>query len=582
MAGPAPQTVIFQRFDGGDVGRARPLKTVLNQFRALNIWTYPSGAIGPRPPWQDCGFTGMPQKYLLTFDVQRTISGVFEGPAKVVLATDNGGSVSQIYVGSTVPGSALASAGTGTGTVLASEAWGNSRYFCVGDTSNGISVDLNTNAVASVAGMPAGGSLALLGTRMVISNPGVPPVLGQIRFSADADPTSWPVGNFINVGGLSAVTALFSLRNALVICQYNGTIWQITGVLTETLTAAILRQVDVTYPPLLNLFAPGAVVGQSNLWYCAGRQMVKFTGAQALTVERPDLPVTDANKLLYTWDPNLTHPGGVLPLPDDDEFIVVGGLDKISDSQIHTGWAQVFRARDNWTRHTIPVVFRDNLVAARPSAEVTPIRVGRVAPYGVAYICTSAAATGTSSRPSIVYRLNTQQEFPHMPVGMALAGGVISSTLSDADSGAPVVGQFSTSEVWAEDQQYVRPPGTLLGSDTWAGGFTQIRVRSVEIDLSFNGAITPASTYNKFTLSVTSVQRDSVNGEALATSSPQAYVAPATTAPSPDGDGMVRARVKFQCGEQGWGSGFRVNLNDWVGISVHRISCVVDLDGPRY
>ncbi len=585
MADPTPLNVIFAKFIGGEIGRSRPLKTALDMFRGLNVWTYPNGAIGPRPPWQDCAYTGLPQLSVQTFDVNRFTLVPGEDPAKIILTVDAVAGVTAVFAGDSTPGSAVADRGNVTGLILASASWGNTLYFCSATTNNGGKIDLNTYTVGDVAAMPLGFDLAVLGTRMVIANPGATPVSGQLRFSADADPDTWDVGNFYNVGSPAVITALHELRNALVICKYDGTIWQTTGALTESQQSATTRKVDLTFPAPYQHNSHGSVAGSSNLWYCAGKQMVQFTGAQANTVERPDIPITEANKALYAWDPSDNHVGNVLPLPDDDEFIVVGTLDKLSDSNIHTGWAQVYRARDQWTRHTIPTTFRHTNAGPQPSVdEARAIKTPKIAPAGVAYICTSADPTGSGAVPIKVFRLNTQQEYPHVPVGLILSGGPngpTSSTLVDADSGAPVVGQFSTAEVWAEDQEYVRPKETLVGDATWTQGFTQIRVRSVEIDLSYNPTFTPASTYNHFTFSVTSVQRDATANEAVATSTAQVF-APTAAAPSPDSDGLVHIRHKFQCGDQGWGSGFRINLNDWSGIMVHRIVALVDLDGPRY
>lgn len=580
--------VLFERFDHGEIGRSRPLKSVIDQFRGLNVWTYPNGSIGPRPPWQDCAFTGLPQLSIQTFDIQRFTLVPGEDPAKVVLTVDSGAGVTAVWTGSSTHASAHADRGNVTGLILASAGWGNTLYFCSATTSNGGKVDLNTNTVSDVAGMPLGFDLAVLGTRMVIANPGSPPITGQIRFAGDADPDTWAVGNFYNVGSPAVITALHELRNALVICKYDGTIWQTTGALTEDQSAATTRKSDLTFPAPYQHNGRGAVAGSSNLWYCAGKQMVKFTGAQADTVERPDIPITAADKALYAWDPADNHVGRVLPLPDDDEFIVVGTLDKLSDAQIHTGWAQVYRARDLWTRHTIPVTFRHTLAGPQPSVdEARNIQTPKMAPAGVAYIATSADAAGTSSRPVHVYRLNTQQEYPYVAVGLVLSGGPngpTSSTLMDGDTGAPVLGQFSTAEVWAEDQEVIRPKETMLADVTWTNGYTQVIVRSVEIDLSYNPSVGASSTYNHFTVSVTSTQRDATAGETVsaATSAGQLYVAPAVSAPSPDADGLVHVRAKFQMGEQGWGSGFRVNLADWAGIMVHRISAICDLDFPRF
>ncbi len=582
--GPAPANVIFQRWTGGDVGRSRPLKSALDQFRGLNVWTYPNGAIGPRPPWQDCGITGLPQRSIPLFDVVKNVQGTAEAAPVLVFAVNQTPPTTgaEIWVASSVHGSAASNEGATVNYPLASAVWGGAVYY-IASFGNGSSYDIFTTTVTDRPDIPSGLDIAPMASRMVIANAGG--ISGQLRVSAADDPNTWPVGNFINVGAPTAITGLFELRNALAILRYDGTVWQITGVPTA---GGVLRKVDVGYAPPFQFRARGAVAGQSNLWWTAGRSMCKFTGAQLITVDRPDIPILPADKATYSWSPSADHVGAVLPLPEDDEFIVLGTLDLLSDLAVHKVWSQVYRARDQWTRHSIPITpFRFGLQGSPQFQQgsrddTAAIAVPKLAPNGVAYFVINSDTAGASSRGHSVYRLNTQQEFPHISVGTRLAGGQVSSTLNDADSAAPVLGQFTTAEVWAEDQQYVRPPFTMLQGDGWSTGFTQVRVRSVEVDLSYDASITPHSTYNKFSLSVESVQRDSTAGEALAASTPQAYVAPTVSAPDPDGDGLVRTRVKFQVGDQGWGSGFRVRLADWTGIMVHRISCLVDLDGPRY
>ncbi len=576
--GPSPANVIFERFTGGDVGRSRPLKSALDQFRGLNVMTYPNGAVGPRPPWQALGLTGLPALRLTTFDcVRNVLNTLSESPPTLVFGVDEA-TDGKVYAAPATPAGAATLEATNSLPFTCATAWGTTVYLATG-VGVGTSYDVATDTAASVAAMPAAVAITSLASRMVTG------VYGQIRVSAPDDPTTWPVGNFINIGQPSDILGLYELRNALVILKYDGSVWQITGVPTN---GGVLRKVDVGHLASFNFRARASVAGQSNLWWVSGRNMVKFTGAQLATIDRPDIPITEANKALFKWSPSATHVGNVLPLPGDDEFLVVGTLDLLSDFPFqHQPWVQMYRATDQWTRHTLPVTnyratFDDFTLSNSSADDGRAIFVPAFAPHGMAFVATQGEASGTGARAIKVYQLNTQQEFPLVATGTEMSGGVSSFTLNDGDTAAPTVAQFATAEVWAEDQQYVRPPFTMLQGDGWSTGFTQVRVRSVEIDLSYAAAITPHATYNKFTVSVESVQRDSTAGEALASSTAQAYVAPTVSAPDPDGDGFVRTRVKFQVGDQGWGSGFRVRLANWSGILVHRISCLVDLDGPRY
>ncbi len=580
---PVAASVLFEEFTGGDTGRDRPSRPQLNQFRALNAWVYPNGAIGPRPPWQNCAITGLPQLSVACFDLVRNVNGSTESQAVLSYALNTTVPNSQLWSAAAAQAAPVFFNGTFGQNALASAVWGNTVYYCSG-AGTGASYNIFTGTVAAIAGMPAGNDITALASRMILSNSGGAP--GQIRVSAADDPTTWPAGNFINVGAPVSITGMHELRNALVLLRYDGTVWQITGVPTVN---GIVRKVDQGLAPAFQFRARAEVVGQSNLWAVAGRSMVKYTGANLLTLNRPDIPIQEADKATYIWTPSSDHVGHVLPLPGDDEFIVVGTLDQVADNAIHKVWAQVYRERDQWTRHTIPMTpFRFTLPGGGGTLtqgsrdEATAVQVANLAPAGVAFLVSNSQPAGTSARPPTTYRCNTRQEFPHVAVGTVLAAGQTSSTLNDADSSAPTVAQFRTAEVWADDPQYSRAPNTLLHGDTWSQGFTQVRVRAVQVDLSYVAVITPHSTYNKFTIAAEALQRDVVPGTAVAISAPQAYVAPTVTAPDPDADGLVRLRVKFQMGDQGWGAGFRIILSDWVGIMVHRIEALVDLDGPRY
>ncbi len=517
----ALRSIVFDDFSGGDEGRSRPMRTNPTTFRGINVWAYPSG-LGPRPPFQDLRISGLPTDTVHTLTLLRSTSF---STNKLIMTLGT-----TVYRASFTFGAAASSAGTVTSAPSQGLQIGDKIYF-ISAAGQGSRVG-DTGAPADVAALPAGTSIAQVGEITVVRTLTDP----VIRWSAAADPTTWDVANTVNIGAGTPIMYILTQRNTLVVLKFDGQVWVVTGVLGVNET---LRQVDLADPLRSSLPAVG---NGSNLWYCGSKKMVKFTGAQAIVVDRPDVPGAAG----YTVKPWQVNPGSVLPLLDDDEFLLVGTLDQ--DADLANGravWACAYR-KGAWTRHTVPVTYKFT-GSASSQIVATNVMTCQVGYEGKAIIGTFDD-DGTK-----LYLFESEQEYPLMPL-------TVVDTNNDGASGAPVVAEFKTGEVW-------HPEGA------------RVEVTSVLVDYSYDPSFTPLATYSKFDLSVEALQN--AGSATVRRSTTQTFVAPSSGS-NPDGAPLVRGQARFQMGDQGAGVGFRVRLDDWRGIIIHRITVQVDEEAQAF
>lgn len=529
--------VVLDDFSGGDPGRTRPQGSAPTTFRGVNVWQYPAG-IGPRPPFQDVGITGLVSGKLATFGILSV--GVLS--ANLVWAYD--ATPSPVRWSRRSHGTASASAGSLTYRPFKCISSGaNVHWVAFAGAGGSLGVD-GTGFDADVSGKPDGIEIATYGEGEVIGRHLVDYHEAILRYSTLQDTATWPVDQTNSIGFGQTIHAIYPHRNTLLILMRDGSIYTITGVLGVNET---LRRTANTLPHAALGAATGAVLNGSSLWYCSGPNMVRYNGALPDVVLRPDLPMVSG----FDSNPWQANPGHVLPLPGQDEFLLIGTLDKTSDATKKTVWGQAFRG-GAWTRHHIPVTEFVNSATSATTAEsvkVCPEYVG-----DLMYITTSSSTTAPQ-----LYVMNPRQEFPHLPIGAPASAAfdpAESWTLNDAASAAPTVGTFASSEVWT-------PNGA------------QQTVRTVLVDYSYYPTLTPFSTYSKFNLSVEALQ--SPGSVAVVRSTAQTFTPPAS-GDSADGSPMVRGQARFQMGEQGSGVGFRVRLDDWRGILVHRITVMVAVE----
>lgn len=531
--------VSFDDWSGGDIGRKVPAHNDSRQFRGINCWVYPNEAIAPRPPWQNMSITGLPMLELGSFNFLRSSTYAL---SRLFFTAGT-----SVYMASAAFSAAASALVSSTNAAIDSFALGASAYF-VSAAGSGFAVDMSTGVKTELGTMPAGIKIDMHGQQPVIAG------TAGILYSANLnDPTTWngvtsgnvPVGDIFR-----PFRNLMIQRDTVVLPKFNGDIWQVSGVIGST---EFVRQIDQSALHAPATLADGHVVNQSNAWWVGGREAVKFTGAQAVIEELPDIPTQTG----FPTKSYFNNPGHICPLLDDDEFLILGVVDSTSSTLSKKVYMTSRRPLDGYTRHLIPITIDDPQAAVRALDSAQSIRTASAAIDGVALLAVTGKAATSSIR---CFAFNSRQEFPHLPAGTITSQNVQSVTLSDGESGAPTVASFATTEYWDVSDK-------------------SVTVRAVSVDYSYDATITPLATFNKFNISVDALQREDSIG--ATTSTAQTF--------TPDGLGssigdshLLRGRVTFYFGDQGPGTGFRVNLTDWRGIMIHKIICTLETAEARH
>lgn len=539
---PATERVLvpFGDFSGGDAGRERPKLTDLTCYRGVNVWRYPNGAIGPRPNWNVTPFTGLPTgKSLISFATMIGSSGLWFAW---------GYSDGTIYT--STPTTPTTAALRGTMATAPTGMLGSTDKVVVYSAAGGGATVSFTGTYTAVVSMPLALGMAEHGEQFVIVQGGSPSVA---RWSALRDPTSWPSINTVFIGNSGPASAIYALRDLLVVPKYNGEVWVFTGVLGINES---LRRVDVGHIHQLFLYVKGDVVGNSVLYYPTGSSITSFDGARLRTFARPDLIETAG----WSSDPAMNNVGQVVSLEEPNRFALIGTLDSSTVSGSRLPWMHIFSPEAGWTRHTVPLTaFTVNASVVGTSKDSSgAIKTGR-AIEGVVWAVTASDAAGTTT--SKIAYLNTRQEFPYLTPSESGQWAITNINLEDGQSGLPVVASVSSAEWWADEGK-------------------ECQVRGLYIDYTYDAdpaAVVGSEVMHTLTASITALQR----GEAAEATSTTVTFVP-TAGGSLDGGYLRRGRAKLFFGDQGQGGGFRFNFTAWRGIMVHRVTAVVDVMPERF
>lgn len=230
--------VMFDDFSRGEFGSLGPWNAPKGSFTGQNVVRYVDGSLGPRNGLKALTVTGLPASGL--------------GPN---MGLDPNGNL-WFQVGTLVktidPTSTASQAATAIGDASTSLGQGVivGSFVYAGSQSSGIKkLDFGTPAVTSVGSSPSGERMVQYGERTLSASEGSQPQ--RIRYSAAGDPTSWPAGNFIDVGIGNTIQAMIVLRGGVAIYTVSnihtgidGRWWLLTGVpgvnetLREVLTGA--------------------------------------------------------------------------------------------------------------------------------------------------------------------------------------------------------------------------------------------------------------------------------------------------------------------------------------------------------
>lgn len=273
--------VTYEDFSGGEWGRLGPRKAAKNQFHGLNVLVYADGQIGPRP-----GMTSLARGAavgMVTPSAKPHSMGRRAGTGTVWWSyVDSGNlfvglldSTRKFAVGNPSYYASLTPTTLGTADRGQSydEPDGSQSFFASQD--NGWIIDYTLGAVGKIAGpAPSGRTMAMYGDRLIIGQG------ATLRYSAAADPITWPAANSIIVGR-SNIRGLYVVRGSLIIVKDDYAVWVLTGVpgVNET-----LRQVLPRHSGHIDTFdfEAGDVDALGRLW-------MTFPGADAPSNVTPAL-----------------------------------------------------------------------------------------------------------------------------------------------------------------------------------------------------------------------------------------------------------------------------------------------------
>ena len=406
------QSIVLNDFSGGDLGYLRPaVSNDLSRFRALNVWRYPNGSIGPRPPLVRLtpSGTALITRPVYTFNSVLTNS---------VLVFDDGRAQ---YFSS----GALATA-TGTATNPPSDAVSvGGRVVYVSSAGTGFTY--SGGAITNVAAIPAATKIEKYKQRFVAL------FTNTLYFSAVNDHTTWPAANFFAVTDEALVEELWNQRNSLILPDSAGNIWRVSGVLgvNETLSrvdSGPFHNGDNRWP------SGGSALG-GDIWYRSGLRTINFNGAGTVTL--PGIETAGVTDFGFVND------GYFLEGFDDDEFLWLAPSDSAASSPFSApfnGIAITHHHTDGtFTQHQIPVS------AYTPASGVAPV-MGIRDPLnrGMRFLTNGAIGVGAK-----FYDFSPQVNFPL-------------TTENDGDSGAPVSATYRSNDWWAPQGSEVTVSGVTI------------------------------------------------------------------------------------------------------------------------
>ena len=239
----ARRVVHFDRFDKGEFGLIGEWDAAPGSFTGRNVVRYADGSVGPRNGFKAFAFENVPVRHTAVAAFVGTGEMGFSVPWFVAREhTEDGITVAYRVYQARMFGAALVLLGTLTTNTGSTSSFSAARIgrvsYLVHSTGQVYKVDHVAKTLAAIAGSPAGRAIAQYGERTIVAGPsseGTDPNPNQNRlfYSAPADPTSWPVANYIDIGDSgSPIVGVWALRGGLVIAKGLPDLswWILTGV----------------------------------------------------------------------------------------------------------------------------------------------------------------------------------------------------------------------------------------------------------------------------------------------------------------------------------------------------------------
>lgn len=214
-------------FSFGDYGTLAPWKAPRGSFSGQNVLRSRAGRLHPAPKPKEYTITGKPNGVLNGMGLGYANSGGVD----LVVWCVVGQNVYAFNADSVASQAIVTYAGATSATamdyqfVAAQDFVGGIARQYIGNSNRGLyRIDHVADTTTSIDTALATYDIARYGERMVLCS------ANRIRYSAAANPATWPALNFIDVGGTNAIAAVREQRGNLVTPKFNDDIWVMTGV----------------------------------------------------------------------------------------------------------------------------------------------------------------------------------------------------------------------------------------------------------------------------------------------------------------------------------------------------------------
>lgn len=521
------RTVVFQNWSGGEYGQLDPVlagRAEKPMFTAKNLIRSRTGLMIPRPGLVDLGLTSAPTGSIQAMEncVQSSsISGT--GPYFYVMA---GGNIYRADIGAGSFGSAYTETDTlptPSAPVPYGGSFGSGAYLNIRQVSSGTAglykADHATNTVTRESTDVKGDSISYYHPRFVASGSDSGTNSNFIYYS-DVFPgwDTWPTANYYNVAALE-ISLIRPWRNGLLIGTVDGQLFRLTGVLGSGVTIRRISSGGAGGTAHRN-----EVMDDDTLWYF--RKSVAFP-------TRYDGARHDQMKHLVlssTYGDDGDAPGfGVYKVSwDTPESVAMLSGQGDNNALVRTGGV--------FTKHT----FETDISAWAAQMDLLAYGTGDTV---IQYL---VIASDDGNGDFYRWQITSDWERPGFTSDQNSQPGDASTT------------PFTT--CYLHTPIYTEP-----------GASREMKVTEVIVD--FVGWNTGSATDNRMDCSVVAYQEhdDFDTGRASTTQTWESATSNFSTSGS-------RGRKVFGVGDQGFGSGFQIKLDNIRGIGIDRITAVLSDD----
>lgn len=429
--------ITYDDFSGGEMGNMAPVNST-KHFRAINIWRYQNGGIGPRSPITTNQPTALTARAMAMVNKNRD--------GRLIAVFDNN-TVQYFFPGSGATVTATPAPRTPSDAVVV----GSDVVYI---SSAGTGFEFTALNIVALPNLPAGVLIEKYRQRFVAASGAAEPGPG-FRFSALDDPATWPAANTFNIGS-DGISELWVQRNTLIIPDDAGNFHRISGVLGVNETLSRIDQGPTVSQAGYGFIhrAYGGAVLSGNIWFPDGQILARFDGASIATRPPMTAPATQGSILFGSTRPAFIQGW------DDDEFFWAYAINSSSPGGV-APWDRLgithHHSDGAFTQHLVPVT------AFTPTAgfpEVFAVTYGR---SSAEFVLNGNTAGAVTAKVFSLTSAPSQADFPD-------------TGANDGNSGAPVSATFRTADWHAPDGMEVFVEAIIIDYSFYSGNTNSVTV----------------------------------------------------------------------------------------------------------